>query len=113
MGERTGNGEENCHFTQCMNCTIKHASDQDIGNLAMGWNYALQWLIVLPLEIVAASITVDYWNPGVSNAALMREKTNSASPYPRTPNKLIETIITQKIVTQAALIKVIAVIGFM
>ncbi|KAJ5291886.1 General amino-acid permease GAP2 [Penicillium angulare] len=36
---------------------------------AMGWNYALQWLIVLPLEIVAAAITVDYWNPGVSNAA--------------------------------------------
>ncbi|KAJ9486938.1 hypothetical protein VN97_g6399 [Penicillium thymicola] len=36
---------------------------------AMGWNYALQWLVVLPLEIVAASITVDYWNPGVSNAA--------------------------------------------
>lgn len=28
---------------------------------AMGWNYALQWLVVLPLEIVAASITVDYW----------------------------------------------------
>ncbi|KAJ5952478.1 general amino acid permease Gap1-Penicillium chrysogenum [Penicillium vulpinum] len=36
---------------------------------AMGWNYALQWLIVLPLEIVAASITVDYWNSDVSNAA--------------------------------------------
>ncbi|KAA8642112.1 amino acid permease GAP1 [Aspergillus tanneri] len=36
---------------------------------AMGWNYALQWLVVLPLEIVAASITVDYWKPGVSNAA--------------------------------------------
>ncbi|KAK0731671.1 amino acid permease-domain-containing protein [Lasiosphaeris hirsuta] len=29
---------------------------------AMGWNYAMQWLIVLPLEIVAASITVGYWN---------------------------------------------------
>ncbi|KAI9791923.1 MAG: glyceraldehyde-3-phosphate dehydrogenase 1 [Piccolia ochrophora] len=28
---------------------------------AMGWNYAMQWLVVLPLEIVAASITVDYW----------------------------------------------------
>ena len=28
---------------------------------AMGWNYAIQWLVVLPLEIVAASITVDYW----------------------------------------------------
>jgi amino acid transporter len=36
---------------------------------AMGWNYALQWLIVLPLEIVAASITIDYWSPNVSNAA--------------------------------------------
>ncbi|KAF8544795.1 amino acid transporter [Trichophaea hybrida] len=29
---------------------------------AMGWNYALQWLVVLPLEIVAAAITVDYWD---------------------------------------------------
>ncbi|KAF8247483.1 amino acid permease [Wilcoxina mikolae CBS 423.85] len=29
---------------------------------AMGWNYALQWLIVLPLEIVAATITVGYWD---------------------------------------------------
>ncbi|KAJ5938216.1 hypothetical protein N7454_004558 [Penicillium verhagenii] len=36
---------------------------------AMGWNYAMQWLIVFPLEIVAASITIDYWSPGVSNAA--------------------------------------------
>ncbi|GFG01834.1 general amino-acid permease GAP1 [Aspergillus udagawae] len=36
---------------------------------AMGWNYALQWLIVLPLEIVAASITVDYWESSISNAA--------------------------------------------
>ena len=36
---------------------------------AMGWNYALQWLIVLPLEIVAASITIDYWDSSISNAA--------------------------------------------
>ncbi|KAL4788227.1 amino acid permease-domain-containing protein [Aspergillus varians] len=35
---------------------------------AMGWNYALQWLAVLPLEIVAASITVDYWESDISNA---------------------------------------------
>lgn len=28
---------------------------------AMGWNYALQWLVVFPLEIVAASITITYW----------------------------------------------------
>ncbi|KAK5663374.1 hypothetical protein OQA88_3802 [Cercophora sp. LCS_1] len=32
---------------------------------AMGWNYAMQWLIVLPLEIVAASLTVGYWNSGL------------------------------------------------
>lgn len=31
---------------------------------AMGWNYAMQWLVVLPLEIVSASITVDYWVSG-------------------------------------------------
>ncbi|KAH0605048.1 uncharacterized protein H6S33_005030 [Morchella sextelata] len=35
---------------------------------AMGWNYALQWLIVLPLEIVAASITIDYWHSTVNKA---------------------------------------------
>ena len=36
---------------------------------AMGWNYALQWLVVLPLEIVSASITVDFWDSNISNAA--------------------------------------------
>lgn len=35
---------------------------------AMGWNYAMQWLVVLPLEIVAASITVDYWEAPVNAA---------------------------------------------
>ncbi|KAE8446456.1 hypothetical protein EG329_011919 [Mollisiaceae sp. DMI_Dod_QoI] len=29
---------------------------------AMGWNYILQWLITLPLELVAASITLQYWS---------------------------------------------------
>ncbi|KAF4625775.1 hypothetical protein G7Y89_g12389 [Cudoniella acicularis] len=38
---------------------------------AMGWNYAIQWLVVLPLEIVAASVTLQYW-PGAQN-------TNSAA----------------------------------
>ncbi len=33
---------------------------------AMGWNYAMQWLVVLPLEIVAASITLTYW-PGAED----------------------------------------------
>ncbi|KAI5864998.1 amino acid permease [Durotheca rogersii] len=35
---------------------------------AMGWNYALQWLVALPLEIIAASITISYWNPDLNKA---------------------------------------------
>ncbi|KAJ4344814.1 histidine permease [Didymosphaeria variabile] len=34
---------------------------------AMGWNYALQWLVVLPLEIVAATYTISFWNHGAIN----------------------------------------------
>lgn len=30
---------------------------------AMGWNYWMQWFVVLPLELVAASIVIDYWDP--------------------------------------------------
>ena len=35
----------------------------------MGWDYAIQWLTILPFEITAAGITIDYWhhyNIGVS-----------------------------------------------
>ncbi|OAA59069.1 amino acid permease [Niveomyces insectorum RCEF 264] len=35
---------------------------------AMGWNYAMQWLVVLPLEIIAASMTVTYWNVQLNKA---------------------------------------------
>ncbi|RDL38893.1 uncharacterized protein BP5553_03233 [Venustampulla echinocandica] len=28
---------------------------------AIGWNYAFQWLITLPLELIASSITLQYW----------------------------------------------------
>ncbi|KAK5112969.1 hypothetical protein LTR62_003791 [Meristemomyces frigidus] len=34
---------------------------------AMGWNYAMQWLVVLPLEIVSATITINYWSDGNIN----------------------------------------------
>ncbi|KAF2099192.1 amino acid permease [Rhizodiscina lignyota] len=34
---------------------------------AMGWNYAMQWLVVLPLEIVAATLTIEFWNQGKIN----------------------------------------------
>ncbi|KAJ4173849.1 histidine permease [Fusarium falciforme] len=35
---------------------------------AMGWNYAMQWLIVLPLEIIAASLTLSYWDESLTRA---------------------------------------------
>lgn len=35
--------------------------DESFG-FALNTNYMLQWLVVLPLEIVAASITVEYWD---------------------------------------------------
>jgi amino acid transporter len=31
-------------------------------------SYALQWLVVLPLEIIAASITVGYWNSSLARS---------------------------------------------
>jgi len=30
---------------------------------AMGWNYVLQWAVVLPLELTAAAFTIGYWDP--------------------------------------------------
>jgi len=32
---------------------------------AMGWNYVLQWAVVLPLELTVASSTVAYWTDAV------------------------------------------------
>jgi amino acid transporter len=45
----------------------------------LGWNicllcgianyvpsYALQWIVVLPLEIIAGALTVQYWNTSIS-----------------------------------------------
>jgi len=31
-------------------------------------SYALQWMIVLPLEIIAASMTIGYWNAAISKS---------------------------------------------
>ncbi|KAG6830788.1 hypothetical protein H0H87_007041 [Tephrocybe sp. NHM501043] len=36
---------------------------------AMGWNYYLQWAVVLPLEITVAGTTVQYWQTNVPLAA--------------------------------------------
>ena len=27
----------------------------------MGWDYALSWLVVLPFELTAAGITIQFW----------------------------------------------------
>ncbi|KAI9744809.1 MAG: glyceraldehyde-3-phosphate dehydrogenase 1 [Claussenomyces sp. TS43310] len=35
---------------------------------AMGWNYALQWLVILPTEVIAASITINYWGSNLPHA---------------------------------------------
>ncbi|KAI1435018.1 putative amino acid permease [Xylaria sp. CBS 124048] len=35
---------------------------------AMGWNYALQWLVALPLETISASIVTTYWNASLNKA---------------------------------------------
>ncbi|KAK7403796.1 histidine permease [Neonectria punicea] len=35
---------------------------------AMGWNYCLQWLFVLPMEIIAAAYTIGYWNENINKA---------------------------------------------
>ncbi|KAL9060280.1 MAG: hypothetical protein Q9162_000684 [Coniocarpon cinnabarinum] len=34
---------------------------------AMGWNYAMQWLVSLPLEIVSACYTISFWDHGRIN----------------------------------------------
>jgi amino acid transporter len=33
---------------------------------AMGWNYTMQWAVVLPLELVVAALTVQYWDANIS-----------------------------------------------
>lgn len=34
---------------------------------AVGWNYFMQFLVLLPLELVAGSITVKYWNSSINS----------------------------------------------
>lgn len=34
---------------------------------AIGWNYALFWVIVLPLELVASSMTIQFWKSDINS----------------------------------------------
>lgn len=53
----------------------------------MGWDYAIQWLTILPFEITAAGITIDYWkhyNIGVCMISTIEKSPDivrSGSPY--------------------------------
>ncbi|KAK3902015.1 amino acid permease/ SLC12A domain-containing protein [Staphylotrichum tortipilum] len=35
---------------------------------AMGWDYAISWLTILPFELIAASITIEFWRTDISMA---------------------------------------------
>ena len=38
---------------------------------AMGWNYAMQWVAILPFELNAAGLTLRFWNPSIPTAAFI------------------------------------------
>ncbi|KAF9229501.1 hypothetical protein BS17DRAFT_723335 [Gyrodon lividus] len=40
-------------------------------SFAMGWNYWYNWTIVVPAELSAAAILIDYWHPNVNNAVFV------------------------------------------
>ena len=35
---------------------------------AMNWNYCLQWIVNIPLSLVAASLTIQYWTDKIDPA---------------------------------------------
>jgi yeast amino acid transporter len=37
----------------------------------MGWNYAMQWMAILPFELNAAGLTLSFWNPTIPKAAFI------------------------------------------
>ncbi len=76
--------------------------------LTLAQSYALQWLVVLPLEVIAASITIGYWDSQLHKA-----------PFVTIFLIIIITInlCGVKVYGEAefvfALVKVTAIIGFM
>ncbi|CAL1695964.1 unnamed protein product [Somion occarium] len=38
-------------------------------SFVMGWNYWYNWVIILPAELSAAAVLINYWNQSVNNAA--------------------------------------------
>jgi amino acid transporter len=46
-------------------CLLYTADNRSRG-FAVGWDYALSWLTILPFELIAASITIEYWREDIS-----------------------------------------------
>lgn len=63
-------GELQCMFPQA-GAFSAHATRfiEPSWGFAVGWNYVGLWLVVLPLEIIAASMTVSYWNDTINPVA--------------------------------------------
>ncbi|KAI5953514.1 hypothetical protein KGF54_002886 [Candida jiufengensis] len=38
---------------------------------AIAWNYALQWLVTMPLQLVAAAMCISYWNQNIHSAVFV------------------------------------------
>ena len=32
----------------------------------MGWDYAFGWLVILPFELIAAGVTIEYWRTDIN-----------------------------------------------
>lgn len=32
----------------------------------MGWDYAFGWLLILPFELIAAGVTIEYWRTDIN-----------------------------------------------
>lgn len=50
-----------------VSCTLRAAATDCETNILQP-SYALQWLVALPLEIIAGALTVEYWNDRLSKA---------------------------------------------
>lgn len=52
---------------------------------AMGWNYVMQWAVVLPLELTVCGVTISYWNDevsvGKSKPGFVQKPPNSVQVY--------------------------------
>ncbi|KAJ7233154.1 amino acid permease-domain-containing protein, partial [Mycena haematopus] len=40
-------------------------------SFTMGWNYWYNWIVVLPAELSAAAVLINYWNKTVNNAVVV------------------------------------------